>query len=165
MTKILLVLGSPNSSDGELSQMAISRLDVCWQWYATERTPIVLTGGFGAHFNTTDKPHAQYLKENLLARGVLSTDILALIESANTVEDAVLSKWIVETYTPQEVIVITSVYHLARAKMVFEAVYAPFQQLAFVPASTENLDCHVLDPLLRHEARALQDLKDNGVRF
>lgn len=163
--KILLVLGSPNSPEGHLSEMAISRLEACCQLYSVEKASIVLTGGFGAHFNTSDKPHAYYLREQLLAGGIPPEAILGLVDSANTVQDATLSKWILAQYNPDEVVVITSDYHVPRARVVFEAVYAPFRNLTYVGTSSAKVAPDILEPLQKHEIRALQDLQDNGVRF
>ena len=68
--KIILVLGSPNEPDGTLSQMAQGRIEICQKLYKSGACKIVLTGGFGPHFNTTDKPHAHYLKQNLLNENI-----------------------------------------------------------------------------------------------
>ncbi|MFD2932667.1 YdcF family protein [Spirosoma flavum] len=162
--KIILVLGSPNSSNGELSAMAFSRLQVCRQLYSAGLTKIVLTGGFGTHFNTTSKPHAHYLQQALLTSGVTTADVLALIESGNSVEDAKLSRWIIDLYKPDEIIIVTSDYHQARAKLIFETVYAPFTNITFAVASSEFIDPSIINPLKRHEEIALQDLVDHGVR-
>jgi uncharacterized SAM-binding protein YcdF (DUF218 family) len=163
--KIILVLGSPNSATGVLSLMAMSRLQVCRHLYVVEPRKIVLTGGYGAHFNTSDKPHAYYLREALLNANVPSNDILALVESRHSVEDATLSKWIIDKYSPEEITIVTSDYHVARAKVIFDAVYAPFKRFTFVPAPSAHIDRSIINPLVQHEQVALQDLLDNGVRF
>lgn len=66
--RIIIVLGSPNSNEGVLSEMVKSRVEVCLSLFEKNNTGIVLTGGYGAHFNTTGKPHAFYLKEALLKK-------------------------------------------------------------------------------------------------
>lgn len=163
--KIILVLGSPNSATGELSPMAVSRLQLCLQLYSTEPRKIVLTGGFGTHFNTSDKPHAYYLKQALLNAAVSADNILALVESSHSVDDATLSKWIINEYNPEEITIVTSDYHLARAHVIFKAVYSPFENFTFASASSEHIDRSLIDPLVQHEQVALRDLLDNGVRF
>ncbi|MBE9464277.1 YdcF family protein [Dyadobacter subterraneus] len=163
--KIILVLGSPNEPDGTLSEMAKSRLKFCQNLYRSGTYKIVLTGGYGPHFNTTDKPHAYYLQQALISQNVKEEDILALVESRHSVEDATLSKWIITKYQPEEIIIITSDYHFERAKMVFDAVYAPFMDFSFSLASSENVDPETLNLLIQHEKIALQDLIDHGVRF
>ena len=78
---------------------------------------------FGEHFNTTDRPHAWYLKAWLVAHGVPEEDVLAFAESQSTIEDATLSYPIVRQYGARRAIVVTSDYHAARARYVFEHVY------------------------------------------
>lgn len=163
--KIILVLGSPNEVDCTLSEMAKSRLAVCLKLYENGNHKIVLTGGFGKHFNIADKSHAFYLKQNLVAENIPETDILALVESRHSVEDATLSKWIIGQYQPEEIIIVTSDYHYERAKMIFNAVYAPFTRISFLLASSKNVDPEILNPLVLHEKVAVQDLLDHGVRF
>ena len=163
--KILLVLGSPNAADGKLSPMALGRLNECLNLYRGSEYKIALTGGFGAHFNVSPQAHAVYLKEFLIKEGVKEADILGLIESAHSVEDATLSRWLITAYCPDEVVVITSDYHYARAKLIFETVYAPFRAIRFQLASSEGIDATIVSPLVAHERVALQDLLDNGVRF
>ncbi|WP_159473765.1 YdcF family protein [Dyadobacter sp. 3J3] len=163
--KIILVLGSPNEPDGTLSEMAKTRLAVCQKLYETGNYKIVLTGGFGPHFNTTDKPHAYYLMQNLLLNTIRYDDIIALITSSHSVEDATLSKWIIAKYEPEEIIIVTSEYHFERAKIIFDAVYAPFSDFSFVLASSGTVDPQILNPLIQHEKIAVQDLLDHGVRF
>ena len=161
----MLVLGSPNSPTGELGPIAISRLQVCRQLYAHEPQKIVVTGGFGLHFNTSPRPHAFYLKQALLKAGVGPADILPLVESRHSVEDATLSKWIIDACKPVNVTIVTSDFHFERAKLIFEAVYAPFNQFTFVAASSDHIDTSLIAPLVRHEQVAVQELRDYGVRF
>ena len=163
--KIILVLGSPNEADGTLSEMAKSRLAVCRKLYETGMHKIVLTGGFGKHFNTTDKPHAFYLKQYLLAHNIPETDIPDLVASRHSVEDATLSRWIIGEYHPDEIIIVTSDYHFERAKIIFDAVYAPFTNFSFSLASSEDVHPEILNYLISHEKAAVQDLLDHGVRF
>ncbi|GLU52093.1 YdcF family protein [Dyadobacter frigoris] len=163
--KIILVLGSPNEPDGTLSEMAKSRLTVCQKLYVSGTYKIVLTGGFGQHFNTSDKPHAYYLKQNLLSKNIREEDIIGLTESRHSVEDATLSKWIITQYKPEKIIIVTSDYHFDRAKLIFDAVYAPFTDFSFSLASSVNINPEILNQLIQHEKTALQDLRDHGVRF
>ena len=163
--KLILVLGSPNFEDGSLSSIAKSRLEVCKTLYKQGNAKIALTGGFGAHFNTSLKPHAYYLKTQLIADDIPEQDIMALIESRHSVEDATLSKWMIEEYKPAEIIIVTSDYHYERAKVIFKAVFKPFDQFTFSLAPSTDVDPEILNPLIRHEAIALQDLIANGVRF
>lgn len=162
---ILLVLGSPNAADGTLGPIALSRLQVCQQLYSEQPQKIGLTGGFGPHFNTSPRPHAFYLKEALLEAGIPSSAIIALIESSHSVEDATLSKWLIDEYKPDRITIITSDFHVERARIIFDAVYAPFSKFTFVAASSDSIEPSLIMPLIQHEKVAIQDLRDHGVRF
>lgn len=64
MNTVIIVLGAPNSSDGRLSVIAKSRYDQAYQTYLhNPKAKILCTGGFGAHFNTTDCAHERYTKQ------------------------------------------------------------------------------------------------------
>lgn len=160
---LILVLGSPNSDSGELYLPARERCDLAISLYhrsSTSNHKILLTGGFGRHFNTTSRPHAFYLQEYLLSRGIPEKDILGFVSSSNTLEDASLSKEIVLKYGVQHVRVITSDYHSERAKTVFKREYAGSGiEIRFCVCETDVQRCEFdLVPLIRHEQNALRKL-------
>lgn len=163
--KIIIVLGSPNAPDGTLSPMAVSRLAICLKLYREGWDKILLTGGFGAHFNTSSKAHGYYLREVLINAGVKTEDILGLVESRHSVEDATLSRPIITQLAPDQVAIVTSDYHAKRAKMIFDAVYAPFDRFLLFEASSVMVQQEVLQKLTEHEHQAVLDLIENGVRF
>ncbi len=118
---LIVVLGSPNAEDGELYSVARERCQLALDEYASRAGwKILLTGGYGDHFNTTHQPHAAYLKCYLTARGIPEDDIVEFAESSNTIQDASLSKPIVYRYGAKHILVITSDYHQDRARYVFE---------------------------------------------
>lgn len=162
-TEILLVLGAPNSPEGLLSSIAISRLDTCFSIYQQERSYILLTGGYGAHFNTTDKPHAWYGRQYLKGKGVPSHKILESVESSSTIEDATLSKPLITTLQPSRLTIITSEFHLQRAAFIFCDVYQHILPLRFMAAPSYELRLEELQALIKHEAKALQNLISNGI--
>jgi len=124
MKGIIIVLGSQNDKKGNLSPNSKNRVDRAIE--ELNKNPgykLLLTGGFGK-FNRTLKPHAYYLKRYTLKKGVKEEEILGIVESGNTVEDAYLSKPILEKYKPKKVFISTSNFHLPRAKYIFERVLA-----------------------------------------
>ncbi len=60
--ELLVVLGSPNDDDGRLSPRAVERLRGALREHrARPDLPILLTGGFGEHFNrSSPRPHAEH---------------------------------------------------------------------------------------------------------
>jgi uncharacterized SAM-binding protein YcdF (DUF218 family) len=116
--EVLVVLGSPNSPEGELSEIAKSRLDCAVERY-DEHKRILCTGGWGNHFNIAANAHAFYAQEYLLKKGVPEYSFLEAALSSNTVEDAVKSKIILSRLDHPRVSIITSDFHLDRVKANF----------------------------------------------
>ena len=121
-----------------------------------------MTGGYGAHFNTTDQPHAAYVKEYLVKRGVPSQAIVEFAESNNTLEDASLSKPIVLKYGVPLIVVVTSDYHVDRAHFIFEREFAGTEvRIQFSASQTEEEACEFdLETQKKHEQEALTKLRE-----
>ncbi len=159
---LIVVLGSPNSEEGELYSVARERCRLALDEYAGRAGwKLLLTGGYGAHFNTTGQPHAAYLKDYLTARGIPEGDVVEFAESRNTLQDASLSKPIALKYGVAHILVVTSDYHAARARYVFAKEFADTDvEIAFSIAQTDEAACELdLDALKRHEGEALERLK------
>jgi uncharacterized SAM-binding protein YcdF (DUF218 family) len=159
---LILVLGSPNSDNGKLYSIASERCQRAMDEY--QRHPdykVLLTGGYGEHFNTTNKPHAFYLKQYLLKAGLPNDRFVECVESKNTLEDASLSKPIVMKYQAMHIIVITSDYHYERAKCVFEKEFTAIQvMIEFSITQTDEAACEIdLVAIKEHEIRALKKLR------
>lgn len=162
MDGIIIILGSPNDERGNLSDIAISRLERGMQEYRQrEGYKILCTGGFGEHFNTTDRPHAEYSTNYLLQNGIGETDILEIAESQNTAEDAVLAKPIVEKHGAKSLIIVSSDFHMTRVKHIFKKVFKEFD-LIFCEAQS-NLDEQRQKTLKNHEERELKKIKKSGI--
>lgn len=158
---MIVVLGSPNSEEGELYSVAKERCELALVEYG--RRPgwkILLTGGYGAHFNTTDRPHAAYVKEYLVKRGVPDQAIVEFAESTNTLEDASLAKSIVMKYGAPEIVVVTSDYHLDRARYIFEREFAGSDvRIQFSASKTDEDACNFdLQAQKKHEQAAVARL-------
>ncbi len=114
------------------------------------------TGGFGAHFNRSPEPHAHLTRRWLLAHGVPERDVLEPVLSRFTLEDASLSQPVVEHYGVRHLKVVTSDFHLERAKRLFERVFSCYT-LTFSGSRT-RLSRRELGRLLEHEREALARL-------
>jgi uncharacterized SAM-binding protein YcdF (DUF218 family) len=157
MSGIIIVLGSPNDEQGNLSNIALSGIDKgIEEYFAHSDYKFLCTGGWGEHFNTTNKPHAYYVKQELLKR-IPKQDILdEIVESSNTVEDARLSKPIVDSYGVTELIIVTADYHMGRTRYIFERVF-PDYHLQFSEAEAD-ISREEREKLVRHETEALARL-------
>lgn len=116
--EVLIILGSPNSPSGKLSDISLSRLNYCVNHYQTGNL-ILCTGGWGAHFNTSEHAHASLAKQYLIENGILEAVFLDFALSGNTVEDAVKAKEILSKLDNIKLTIITSDYHVNRVKLIF----------------------------------------------
>ncbi len=158
---MIVVLGSPNSETGELYEIAKDRCKSALREYRNRPDwKLLLTGGYGEHFNTTDEPHAAYLKNYLIKKGVPEGDIAEFAKSRNTLEDASLSKPILKKYGVTEILVITSDYHIDRARYVFErALKDSGIHIEFQAVKTDREKCGIdLQSQKMHEKKALAKL-------
>lgn len=157
----IVVLGAPNDADGTLSSLARERCQQALSEYSRHPDAYLLpTGGWGEHFNTTDKPHGYYTRRYLMAHGIPEQQFLECAESANTVEDAAIAKPIVERHKITELIVVTSDFHIARAQFLFLREF-PNTPLSF-SAATTNLPEDDLKQRKAHEEKALARLRQNA---
>jgi len=158
---IIIILGSPNSEKGELYNTAIQRCDLGIREYKNHPDwRIMLTGGFGAHFNTARQPHTYYLKKYLLDRSIPSEAIIDQISSTSTLEDASLSKPAILKYNVTELLVITSDFHHARAQYIFEQDFANTNiNIRFSLCKTDEKNCEFdLESQKAHETKTLKKL-------
>ncbi len=156
---IIIILGAPNDHQGKLSSIALERCNHALTIYhAQPGYRFLLTGGYGEHFNITNRPHAYYLQQYLIAQGVPEQDILGFAESSNSLEDAVFSKPIVERHNADEIIVVSSDFHLKRVAFIFGRVF-PKHQFSFSGSRT-HLPQAEMEDLQQHEQRALERLKE-----
>lgn len=158
---VIVVLGSPNDAQGCLSSIALEHCEQALSEY--RRNPkcrILPTGGWGRHFNTTDKPHGHYVRKELARRGIPDAAFLQCAESSNTVEDATLSRPILASHPGADLIVVTSDFHEARARFLFEREF-PDRKIT-LSTSVTKLPAEELARRRAHEAKALDRLKNQS---
>jgi uncharacterized SAM-binding protein YcdF (DUF218 family) len=158
---MIIVLGSPNDPSGRLSPMALERLRQARREHERHPDyPILLTGGFGAHFNQSSAPHAEHARAFLVSAGVRPDSFVEFTLSSNTIEDATFSRPIVERIDPACLVVITSDLHLPRARHIFDRVFGTLPvRYVGVPH-----DCSEEERrrLTRHESAALARLRKSN---
>lgn len=157
----LVILGAPNDVDGRLSSMAVARADTA---VAASRksssSRLIITGGWGSHFNISPKPHVHWVARYLFSKGVDEGQIVGGVLSGNTVEDAIGVKLLLSESLHDGFTVITSSFHSARAEFVFRCL---FPQRDFVIMGVR--DCETgseLNQRAAHEQRALSILRKRG---
>ncbi|HEU4421858.1 MAG TPA: ElyC/SanA/YdcF family protein [Pilimelia sp.] len=121
---VVAVLGAPNDPTGMLSRMAIDRcataVGMC---RGSPAAGLVLSGGFGAHFNTSAEPHWKHCERWIARRfGAGRARIVGRVESRHTYEDVLLLRELAGLLQPRSVTVVTSDYHVARARFLLDVL-------------------------------------------
>jgi len=160
MSCAIVILGSPNDKDGNLLHIAISRAEAALVEYKKMGDcKLLCTGGFGEQFNSTHIPHGQYLQEYLISKGVPPSSFIEIALSSFTLQDATLSKPILEQHSITRCILVTSDFHMERAKLVFNQV---LPHLDFEYSEAETLVSEEeLQKLIKHEMKAIEREKAN----
>lgn len=157
----IVVLGAPNDENGVLSSIARERCEQALKEYQSHPgSKILPTGGWGAHFNTTSRPHGHYVREYLKTRGIPDEAFVECAESSNTIEDATLCRPIIERHGFSHMILVTSDFHAARAQYLFERE-CPGVSIE-LSVSRTLLPESDLQKRILHEQTALARLKQNA---
>jgi hypothetical protein len=160
MPKFIFILGAPNASDGNLSSVSLSRIDAAIAKQRQEPdSVIVATGGFGAHFNSTETPHREYVHRRLEAEGaVIDRAEAGDLLSSNTVEDIGLIVAFTESRSVDEYCIVTSQFHAARCHFIIDCLAAKHtvEVLAADDPLTLPLEAR------EHEDRSLRQLSAQG---
>jgi uncharacterized SAM-binding protein YcdF (DUF218 family) len=157
--QVLVVLGAQNDASGALSPMALARAQGALEQY--RRRPgakLVVTGGYG-RFNPAPRPHAHYMAAHLIEQGVDPGDILAQVESAHTVEDAALTRALLDG-ADCSIVVVTSEIHVPRARLIFEHFY-PSTRLTFV-GTPDAVSAERRQEMETHEAKQIARIRRQG---
>ncbi len=159
--RYIVQLGAPNTADGTLSRIACGHADKTLELSAAHpEALIVLTGGWGQHFNTAPLAHAEYVYRYLLERGIAPTRFGAMVQSRNSVEDAAMLRNTVET--DDHMLIVTSDFHAARAKFIFECLFARTEGVEVISVKTEFQDQAERKRYVEHERATLDALRRQG---
>jgi uncharacterized SAM-binding protein YcdF (DUF218 family) len=158
LDSLIVLLGAPNDVDGGLSTIARSRIDLAVMLRRKRpTTPILPTGGFGEHFNTSPLAHHVHATAALVRQGVPSASVLPGVNSTNTYEDAALSCEFARTHGFTSLAVVTSDFHAERATLLFTR-FAAGLSVEIVPAASSELSPRELTALRAHERAAIAKL-------
>lgn len=159
----IMILGAPNDNKGHLSLMAKTRLILGSKELALNPGfRILLTGGFGQHFNQTNLPHWHYAKEFLIKELSISPHsfLPEAIESTNTMEDIEMARPIFLKYNFEKIILVTSEFHLKRVQYIVEKAFGILERkFLFSYVSDNVLNNNLLEKLHEHEKQALEYLR------
>lgn len=158
MNKLLIICAASNTSDGELSHIALDRLLTTLQFLKNNPSfHILCTGGFGEAFNTSDYAHAQLMQNFLLEHGIAHENFVEFVLGENLLEDIQLTRRVLSRYSPEVVAVITSDYQMERVRLSFE-LYCSYPNMIFIEAKSSIFEDE-LERLKRQEAQGVNRLK------
>ncbi|MBJ2174539.1 YdcF family protein [Aureibaculum sp. A20] len=160
--EILVVLGSPNSPNGDLGTISISRLNSCLKRYKKNNL-VLCTGGWGPHFNISSESHASIAKNYLIDKGIPENAFLECALSSNSVDDAVKIIPIIKNLSHIKLTVITSDYHLERVKLIFNEILKGFT-ISYVGVESD-LPKDSYDTIIAHEKKAIHSIQKNGLYY
>ncbi|MEZ4658854.1 MAG: YdcF family protein [Caldilineaceae bacterium] len=156
---LIVILGAPNDDAGQLSAMALGRVALGYAHHRERKWPLLLTGGFGDHFNRTAWPHAHYLQQWLRAHGVPADAILPFVLSRHTGEDARLARPIVEAHGARRLLVVTSDFHVERADWYFHTVFPKYDLDVVGAPYLPSCPVDEQERLVAHERQRLAELQ------
>lgn len=179
MKGLIIILGAPVSTNGEISVMGKGRLDLGFKKLIALKLKepnkywkILLTGGTAEHFNLTNRPYAEFAQEYLItSKNAQQSDFVEFALSVNTVDDARQSLPIVQKYSPQKIIVVSSDFHIGnnvedgRVRLIFDRFFQDEKvKIDYLGANYLSLlSFEEQQTLLAHEAKEIQSLKERGV--
>lgn len=130
--KVVCILGSPVTADGKPLLHMRSRLDHALAalreggWLAHHA--IIVTGGRPKTYGSAGvHAEADVMRDYLVANGMPADRIIVDAVAYSTLDNAVNSKALLSaggSPPPEELVVVTHDWHMERAKMLFEVVFA-----------------------------------------
>jgi uncharacterized SAM-binding protein YcdF (DUF218 family) len=157
---VVIYLGAENDALGTLSPTALARAQGAVETYrAIPGAKLLVTGGYGA-FNRAPLPHARYVVRHMLDLGVPEGDLLPIVESRHTVDDAALSREVLAPLDVHSICVVTSAFHVQRARLIFACFFDP-ARLSFV-STPGCLEGERLQRREAHEAASMALIRQQG---
>ncbi|MFF4381217.1 YdcF family protein [Kitasatospora sp. NPDC001547] len=150
--RAVVVLAAPNDADGVLSGIARARTRRAVELLDAPGTHLVLTGGFGAQFNTTDRPHWRHCETWLAARPGGRPPVLARLETRHSYDDVLFTRELARQHGMEEVLLVTSDYHAPRIRYLASLAELPCR---VVEVSHPDLPPEESARLRRHDEGAL----------
>ncbi|MER5352651.1 YdcF family protein [Kitasatospora sp. NPDC002551] len=150
--RAVAVLAAPNDADGTLSSIARARTLHAVELLETPGTRLVLTGGFGAQFNTTEQPHWRHCAAWLAARPGGPPPVFACLETRHSYDDVLFVDALARRHGFGEVVLVTSDYHAPRVRYIASLVMPACRVAEVVHPDLPDGE---LARLRRHDAGAL----------
>ena len=152
---IYAILGAGNDEAGNIDSDGIQRCDLAIEMLASHnQAQLILCGGFGEHFNTTDQHHYQYLKEYIVSKlNNTEVPILGNVDSYNTIDDIQGINALLQPLLSNNIklVIITNDYHVLRSSILAKKIITS-ENITVQFLSVSSLkDITILSSRLEHE--------------
>ncbi len=140
MKDAIIILAGGINNDGSLPELTKKRVEKGVDLYKEKiASKIILSGnyGFWLDYAKTIPPRseAEAMKEYAESLGVSTPDIIMERSSKDTIGNAYFTKVdILEKNNWKNIVVVTSLFHLPRTKLIFDTVLGPEYLIDYVPA-------------------------------
>ena len=161
INSVIVIFGAPNSLNGVLSVFAKNRCDAALSVFSSNNNHgILLTGGYGEHFNKSPMPHFEYQERYLLEMGQPPGSIIGRLNTTDTIDDVIQSIKFCEGKSITQLIVVTSDFHIPRVKILFD-IYNPSKSRSFhieYKGTTTDVQPFEMFSLMKHETESIERL-------
>lgn len=135
----IVVLGAGITLRGNLTKVAKSRMNRAIELYKS---------GFAPRLIVTGKNEAAAMKRYAAKKGVPAANILKESKALDTIGNAFFTRKVfLLPNSWQSIIIVTSVFHINRARLVFRKVFGRSYRLRFVPSKRVSSDKAFKDKL------------------
>lgn len=139
---VIVVLAGGITDQGTLPEGVMKRILVAKKFYDTKRSSkILMSGKWSAYWDhiPPKKTEAELMADYALSLGIPKKAILTEENSQNTFQNAFyISKLFLEPNSWKKVVVITTSYHLPRARKIFTDLLGKKYQFYFVEAEEDE---------------------------
>lgn len=160
----IIVLGCPSTYKGLPSKMFEQRCLLGEKLYTSKQNdkPVLICTGY--HEPGSKESQAAAMKRRFDSAGLIpSEQVIAEEEARCTIENSVYAKSILDGLGIKDVAVVTSQFHMNRAKFIFERVMDPEYNLHFETAPDGIPEELVLE-MLQRENRKMVNLRSELMR-
>ncbi len=149
MYDVILVFGHTVTDEGVLSKEQVLRIMKSINILNKNKARFLLmSGGFGDHFNKTDKSLAWHMKKFAMGEGVPPDKILTEDKSYETMDNITFSKPIIDEHKWKSIIFVSSKYHIPRIKLISKYIFPREYKLKFVSV---RIPKNIFDSEFSHE--------------
>ena len=139
MYDVILIFGHLVDKNGNLSKEQILRIKKGTELFKKKEAKyLMVSGGFGKHFNQTNKSLGWYMKKFSIKQGINPKKIFIESKSFETIDNIIFSKRIIDRKKWKSIILVSSRYHIPRIKMICKYVFHKGYKLKFISTNTPN---------------------------